>query len=1482
MEVVVPLAMDSRTVTDKNSSGEDIQNDFLHFVDFISSLQPQDSTTRVSYDSSGSENMPPTSADREESPELKYVKHTNIQTQQHGTNTSMSMTSENIAAVKSKDDATLPSNNLSQVMGEAQQELSVSDNDNTGGRRESHCKRKRMDESKRNDRIKKKKKWTSKNIEKDNPKRRIYAKKLPKDQIAMNHSSLGQDLREDRQGLMCTDQETKDESVRQQCETTLPHPTGLQALVSVPDDFGSKERDDKKTAKRKPRKRKGCNATNLQNDSKGKKGKAKKKKRKKEKVDGDKKKKKKKKSNKPSNQRRNIKKLLKEEQLKAETKAAQLEEQKRLMDLHKSKGTSRTVVASSAVTSDSSSKLIGPKTCVTMESATTQSGSSKASKMPTVLKSHTVLTKTSKLSRDPDVRVTQSSSSVRVVASKSVTNPCVAPSSSSILNKVSNSTVASDLSPIFSGGVAVSSKSSTSLEITPNSPTSPDIRSKLFAVQSVPLSPPAVLELAAVPPTVVDVAPLSHTGSSIHELDTTRLSEVSTELESSTAIHSAPTIEPCSSFGTSLDSYATPSLTDSFELEPSVQRVLTPSPTPKSATIPESSASIDFTTSMVQGPIIAFTEQPSENLSTSFPINDGYIAPQQCHIPMTALHSPLPIPVPAPSPVPITPSSDNSECIVIDSDSDSNEFLSYDMGYNGNTEQLSLDEIENFIKECCETYTPVPSNGEVRDDDDDDDDDDNELEDNGLHTNDDLNQRDILGRVLLNPNHPFGEQDVFLAPQIARHVKPHQIGGIRFLYDNIVGSIDNYESSGGFGCILAHSMGLGKTLQVISFIDIFLRHTSAKRVLCIVPVNTIRNWCAEFEMWSPPRPNSSDDSSSDIQYREFDLYVINECHKTAQARTKIIGEWQHNGGVLLMGYEMYRLLVTKRFHRRRRKARDTTDQHNISPEEERRRADMSAAIDRGLLDPGPDLVICDEGHRIKNINTNISRTLKNIRTRRRIVLTGYPLQNNLLEYWCMVDFVRPNFLGTKAEFSNLFERPIVNGQCRDSTPEDIKLMQYRVHVLYSQLKGFVQRRSHVVLKEALPQKEEHVVLVRLSHGQRMLYNCLMRTVNERGLIDARHRNPIKVFSAASKIWNHPDLLYEALKQKNEQSEKLLKGDVDPDFSDITSKPASPSLCLRPPSPSLTAFHNLVSAARTTPSPLPNTPSPEDISMKFKDDNKMSLDWAIDVMSDYTPDEMANSGKMMILFYILEESIKQGEKVLVFSQSLNTLSLIEKFLGDRPIVLPADAPADRPTKWIKDKSYYRLDGGTVSSERAKMINHFNSPNNTDVLLFLLSTRAGCLGVNLVGANRVIVYDASWNPCHDAQAVCRVYRYGQSKKCHVYRLVSENTMEKKIFDRQISKQGMSDRVVDEQNPELNLTKKDIETLLKYDENDAPYQDFTSESQNFRDPILANLCTAYSYLLSKAPFTHESLLIDREELKLTRAEKKAAKQNFRAEKR
>jgi RAD54-like protein 2 len=192
------------------------------------------------------------------------------------------------------------------------------------------------------------------------------------------------------------------------------------------------------------------------------------------------------------------------------------------------------------------------------------------------------------------------------------------------------------------------------------------------------------------------------------------------------------------------------------------------------------------------------------------------------------------------------------------------------------------------------------------------------------------------------------------------------------------------------------------------------------------------------------------------------------------------------------------------------------------------------------------------------------------------------------------------------------------------------------------------------------------------------------------------------------------------------------------------------------------------------------------------------------------------------------------------------------------------------------------------ERDRLINTFNKAEALAIPLFLVSTKAGSLGVNLVGANRVIIFDASWNPCHDSQAVCRVYRYGQVKPCYIYRLVTDKCLEKKIYDRQINKQGMSDRVVDESNPDNYLTTKDVHSL--WDEDDflrvIPDSEWNvpksvEKCQKLGDTVLAKMIEELGSLsLSTKPFTHESLLIDRKEKKLSRIEKKLAERSFEAE--
>ncbi|CAK6972901.1 helicase ARIP4-like [Scomber scombrus] len=743
-----------------------------------------------------------------------------------------------------------------------------------------------------------------------------------------------------------------------------------------------------------------------------------------------------------------------------------------------------------------------------------------------------------------------------------------------------------------------------------------------------------------------------------------------------------------------------------------------------------------------------------------------------------------------------------------------------------------------------------------------------ESEPSGAHVNDALNRWDAQGRVLVNVNHPDTEKDIFLSPQLARVVKPHQIGGIRFLYDNLVESQERFSGSSGFGCILAHSMGLGKTLQVISFIDVLFKHTQAHTVLAIVPVNTLQNWLAEFNTWVPPAESlPPDDESGLMRPRNFKVHILNDEHKNTATRAKVVEDWAQEGGVLLMGYEMYRLLSLKKSFvaGRKKKSKKTTGPVVIDLDEEDRQQELLKGIEQALARPGPDVVICDEGHRIKNCHASTSQALKNIQTRRRVVLTGYPLQNNLIEYWCMVDFVRPDFLGTRQEFSNMFERPILNGQCVDSTPVDVRLMRYRSHVLHSLLEGFVQRRGHDVLKDQLPSKEEHVILVRLSPLQRALYTEFMNRFKEAGNTGWLSLNPLKAFCVCCKIWNHPDVLYEALQKEN------LANDQDLDLDDITS--TGPARCPTAP--------NQKSKPLENPNPIGGLSLNQ---LQEKANQVITYEWAKDIMYDYKPGLLENSAKMVLLFHLIEESVRKGDKLLVFSQSLSTLTVIEDFLAKRAVPpSPNTSSRDRPNQnWVRNLNYYRLDGSTTASERERLINQFNDPTNTSAWVFLLSTRAGCLGVNLIGANRVVVFDASWNPCHDAQAVCRVYRYGQKKRCHIYRLVCDFTLEKKIYDRQISKQGMSDRVVDDLNPVLTFTRREVDSLLHFVEEEPDPSQVQLQHQDSLESILRKALYLYPRLITKQPFPHESLLMDRRELKLSKVEKKAARKGYEEEKR
>ncbi|XP_002130103.2 DNA repair and recombination protein RAD54-like isoform X1 [Ciona intestinalis] len=516
---------------------------------------------------------------------------------------------------------------------------------------------------------------------------------------------------------------------------------------------------------------------------------------------------------------------------------------------------------------------------------------------------------------------------------------------------------------------------------------------------------------------------------------------------------------------------------------------------------------------------------------------------------------------------------------------------------------------------------------------------------------------------------------VVVDPRLSKVLRPHQREGVKFLFDCVTGVRVKEQH----GCIMADEMGLGKTLQCITLMWTLLKQGPdmtpiIEKAVVVSPSSLVKNWEKEVNKWlgSQVQTLAIDSGSKQEIDRNLDQFMSQHGRRVGLP-------------ILLISYETFRL--------------------------------HAKVLHKGKI----GLVICDEGHRLKNCENQTYSALAKVNCKRRVLLSGTPIQNDLLEYFSLVHFVNEGLLGTANEFKKKFEFPILRGRDSSACDDHKKLGETKLKELVDLVNLCIIRRTSDILSKYLPVKTELIICCPLTTLQFELYNSFAN--KQEFICDAkqptkkRKKNSEGVTSGGltaitqlKKLCNHPALIYEKCLQQESGCEDMRK--IFP--SNFNPKLVQPEL----------------------------------------------------------------SGKMKLVDYLLAVTrTSTTDKFVLVSNYTQTLDLCEQLCRSRRYL------------------FVRLDGSMTIKKRAKVVEKFNNPSSPE-FVFMLSSKAGGCGLNLIGANRLVMFDPDWNPANDEQAMARVWRDGQKKPCFIYRLLGTGTIEEKIFQRQAHKKALSSCVVDQE--------------------------------------------------------------------------------------
>ncbi|XP_066299011.1 DNA excision repair protein ERCC-6-like 2 [Branchiostoma lanceolatum] len=389
-------------------------------------------------------------------------------------------------------------------------------------------------------------------------------------------------------------------------------------------------------------------------------------------------------------------------------------------------------------------------------------------------------------------------------------------------------------------------------------------------------------------------------------------------------------------------------------------------------------------------------------------------------------------------------------------------------------------------------------------------------------------------------------------------------------------------------------------------------------------------------------------------------------------------------------------------------------------------------------------VIVDECHKIKEKKAKITKAMGQLRVRRRVGLTGTILQNNLMEMWCVLNWANPGCLGDDKDFRVKFMKPIEEGQKMNSTKRQLAEARRKAKMLSNLRKKWFIRRTKKIIADQLPTKDEQVVFCKLSDFQQTCYQSVLGSEDVQLVL---HQNdPCDCNSGLKRR--------ECCYKTNADGEKVKE--LMFSYLSVLLKVSNHVALLLP-------------EMQGSKKALKRTQRVCDVVFrKHPHFVRLAREAAFRTLSD-----PKYCGKMQVLQQLLNVFHKQRRKVLVFSFYTKLLDIIEQYLMSTGEV------------------YSRLDGSTRTSDRLHIVKDFNT--NPNILLCLVSTTAGGLGLNFTGASVVILFEPTWNPANDQQAQDRAYRIGQRQDVRVYRLVTMGTIEENMYLRQVYKQQLSEIAV-----------------------------------------------------------------------------------------